>query len=148
MYVIHFDLEGFIAQAERTGLGDETICVNPLLQSHTYGGVDTYATSCLVATYRDLSRTIHAIRLLIEVADVTVQKRDVLRILNARAVVAMEALIVALPGDAFQRRAIHLCPGLYDDLMRFEAEHDLWRWEGDTKGPLTRTLVLTERPNA
>jgi hypothetical protein len=139
-YIIHFDLDSFIGQADTTGVGDEPIYVTHLLTSHSIHGVRSSVDSVIIATYQDIGKNIHAARFLIEQASVLADRGEVVAAIRERANTALQALEARLPGE-IQRNAIQFCPGLYEDLARFEAAHDCWHWEGAIKDPLARRLI-------
>ena len=160
-YIIHFDLESFIAQAapptphpprspRLRGAGgsggpggyDEPIYVTHLLHTHTTHGIRSAVTSFLLATYQDIGKNVHAVRIVVERASTLGDEHVILAKVRERATTALAALTARLPGP-IQHHALVLCPGLYEDLKRFETEHDLWRWEGDTRDPRDRQLVPT-----
>lgn len=145
-YVIHFDLDSFIQQADTTGVGDEPIYAVSLLETHSTHGVETGVTSAIIATYRDFGGSVHACRIVVEWAETLTERDAILARVRERATTALDALVARLPGQT-QRPAVQLVPGLYEDLKRFQAVHDLWTWE-DRKDPLRRQLVSRSAPPA
>lgn len=139
-YIIHLDLEGFVDQAGTTNLGTESIYVTSLSEPAAAGGIVSEIASVLVATYQDLAGNIHAARILVERVNILGERNVILRNVRERAELAEAALVARLPGPV-QRHALVLCPGLIDDLKRFETTHDLWTWAGNLRDPLSRQLV-------
>ena len=142
-YIIHFDLDSFVAQAETTGVGDEPIYLTHLVETRDTQGIPSSVVSVLIATYQDSGKNVHAARIVVERASLLGEQRRVVACVRERAAIALDVLEARLSLPA-QRYAVMLAPGLYEDLKRFETDHNLWRWEGDLREPTARRLVSND----
>lgn len=143
-YVLHFDLESFIEQAEHTALGGEPIYVQVLVRTHTIGGVAASLTVQLIATYKDHSGTIHAARIVVERVEIITEEAERRRVVAERIDQARALLIEALPVSGAVVHGILTEPGLLTELDTIETRQHLWRWDGNRRNPLERRLVPME----
>lgn len=91
---------------------------------------------------QDGNETIRAARIVVEQARLLGDQGRIAAGVRERATLARAALAARLPGP-LAGAALQLCPGLYNDLRRFETAHDLWRW-ADGPDPRTRRLIPTD----
>ncbi|HEU4328053.1 MAG TPA: hypothetical protein VFS21_33260 [Roseiflexaceae bacterium] len=141
MYVIHLDVADFEKQTQHGGPRYAQHLIRPV----SVGGVRAELSSAVILAGTDPDGVLHTARLLVErVSLMGPQDHEVAvrRVVFERAV---EALQIAERALGVQRHGLLLEPGLRDDLMVFESEHNLWSWEGDIRDVLARRLVQGAR---